>query len=203
MNDLIGVRRTIGPLRAVFWGAFLCVVDVTVRSGGSNFDLLNDVLGKILITLGVFRLWTIPVTRSYGKGMGLVVLVSVVSTLKTAARQWGGWNSDSLEPFATAWEFAELAAILLFCTSMRLLCRRTGLERPERSWKTTTFLFLVFFALPVGAVHALALLRQLEGKTGSINVGSWAILAMLVILLPVFHFFISTSRMKRAAQAAG
>lgn len=196
------IARLIGPLRAIFWGGILCAIDLKVKSGSSSFDLLNDLLGKILITLGVFRLWTFPVTRSYGRGMGLVVLVSILSTLKTAAKEFGIQKPPDLEVLWTAWEFVELGAVLLFCVAMRLVCRRTGLTRPEQSWQTTTLLYLVFFALPIGAVHAISLASTLTGRNHSIDVGPWGLVFLLVILIPGFHFFVSTSRMKRAAQSA-
>lgn len=179
----------------------MCAVDITVKSGGTRFDILNDAVGKVLITLGVLRLWAIPVAGSYRKGMGLVTAVSCLSTLKTVAREMGFQKPPDLEFLWTVWEFAEIGAVLLFCFAMRLLCRRTDLARPERSWSTTSILFLVFYALPVAGMDVMSLVSRATGQQLSIDVGSWAWI-ILVILLPWIHLFISTSRMKRAAQQA-
>ncbi len=181
----------------------ICAIDITIKSGNFKFDILNDVIGMILITTGVFRLARIDAPDSYRKAMGLVKLVCVIATIKTFVDQWTFEKSHEAEALWSAWEFAEIAAILLFCFAMRLLCTRMGLEGPTRSWRTTSTLFVIFFALPVGGLHAFLIFRALASHHSSVDIGALGLLFLLVIFIPMIHLFVSTSRMKRAAEAAG
>jgi hypothetical protein len=62
----------ITPLRLIFWGGLLCLIDITMtqRINGVSFkfDLLDDFLGMVLVTIGVFRLSRFAPSRSYAKG---------------------------------------------------------------------------------------------------------------------------------------
>ena len=70
MSISIGeIRRTILPLRLVFWGGLICVFDLTfsqtVNGEGWEFDVLNDFVGMFMITWGVFQLAKIHVHERY------------------------------------------------------------------------------------------------------------------------------------------
>jgi hypothetical protein len=86
MNEQ-SVRQAITPLRMIFWGGLLCIFDITFSqtTNGQGFkcDILDDTLGAILITVGVFKLSAIAVPGRYATVMGFVRIVSVLAVLNT------------------------------------------------------------------------------------------------------------------------
>jgi hypothetical protein len=196
------IARAAGPLRMIFWGGLLCIFDVNLKSGGFKFDVLNDFLGMILITVGVFRLAGLDDTPSYRRGMRFVQVVSVIATIKTLL---GHFTFDVHPLWSIGWTLfalVTLAAIVLFCFTMRLLCRIHSLEGPERSWRTTAVLFIVLFLFPLGGFYLASLAAMLAEKSFNLNLGPAGLLLLLVFVIPLIHLFVSTSRMRRAAVAA-
>lgn len=193
----------ITPLRLIFWGGLLCLIDVsfsqTVNGSGFKFDLLDDFLGMLLVTIGVFRLGRFAPSRSYAKGMAFVKVVAVVSTFKALIDHWVFRTPEPWDMFWTFFSMIELAAMVVFCSTMHLLCRVYDLDEAARSWKTTTFLYVVIYTIPLGLVYASSLVAGMTGKSFHYNVGGWALLAILFFVVPLIHFFVSTSRMARAA----
>jgi len=193
----------ITPLRLIFWGGLLCLIDVTftqkVNGSGFKFDLLDDFIGMVLMTTGVFRLSRFTASRNYEKGMAFVKVVAVLSTIKALLDHWVFRTPHVWDLFWTAFSIAELAAIVLFCSLMHLLCRVHDLDWPAKSWKTTTMGFVIVYAIPLGLFYFASLIATMAGKSFHFNLGPWALLLLPVFAVPLLHFFASTSRMARAA----
>lgn len=194
------------PLRQIFWGALICLIDINITSKvngeGYKFDLLDDTIGMILITLGVFRLSRLNPSRSFNKGMAFVKAVSVLSTIKTVPDHFIFRSAEPWSSLATLLSIAELGALLVFCSAMVSLCRTHGLAEPEASWRRTSLLFLVIYVIPMGLIHVAGLVATMTDKPFRIDVGPIALLYIAVCLIPLIHFFKSTSRMSRAAVQA-
>ena len=200
------IRRTITPLRLVFWGGILCVFDLAFSSAtngeGFRFDLLNDAVGVILITVGVFRLATVPVNRRYRRAMRFVQVVSVL-VLVDAVREHilVPESPPVVDYFFMLVSLASMIAIVLFCVAMTWLCRESSFLQPWRSWRITTALFVLVYLLPVGGFYAVGLCYVAAGRSFHIDLGPLGLLLLPVFAAPIVHLFISTSRMKRAAEA--
>ena len=196
----------IGPLRMIFWGGLLCLFDFsfssTVNGEGFTFDILNDFLGMILISVGVFRLGRIELTHSYSKAMIFVMVVCLISTVKALIDHAVFETAEGWDFFWTFFGLVELAAIVVFCFTMRLLCHRNGLEGPANSWRTTSVLFVVVFVLPLGFLYLAILFAMVTGESFHIDLGPAGLLALFVLAVPLVHFFVSTSRTARAAEHA-
>ena len=196
MNGSYDVRDAVGPLRLVFWGGLLCVLDFKIN----NFDILNDFLGAILIAVGVARLARFPVHERY---LGWMLFVKVVAILHVFTAFFAMFMLHPPEPIAfllTAFHLATLAATIAFCVAMRWLCMDSGLDRSAESWQLTTILVTVLLAAPSALLALVALLSM--GR--SWNIGLPIIFLLLAaVLVPVIHFFISTSRMRHEAEAGG
>jgi hypothetical protein len=90
----------------------------------------------------------------------------------------------------------QLAAVAVFCTAMRLLCAEALLVKSARSWGTTFVLFTVVYVIPIPMLAVAAAL----GGSGNLNINSiWVVPIAILLLVPLIHFFVSTSRMKREA----
>ena len=199
--------ETVRPLRFIFWGGLLCLFDFsfssTTNGEGFRFDILNDFVGMVLITFGVFRLGRLEVTHSFSRAMTFVKVVSVIATIKALIDHAIFQTPDGWGFFWTAFGLAELTAVIVFCLTMRLLCRVNELEEPARSWRTTSILFIIIFAAPLGLFYAASLIAIVTGESFHINLGPAGIPALLVLAIPLIHLFVSTSRMARAAESIG
>jgi hypothetical protein len=202
-NPRAPLTAMITPLRLIFWGSLLCLIDIsfsqTVNGSGFKFDLLDDFIGMTLITVGVFRFARFAPSHSYAKSMAFVKVVAVVSTFKALLDHFV-FRAPAVWDFAwTFFGLAELAAIVVFCSNMHLLCRALELDWPARSWKTTATLFVCITAIPLGLFYSASLIAMLIGKSFNVNLGPLGLLLIPVFAIPIFHFFASTSRMARAA----
>jgi hypothetical protein len=207
-SRLLGV---ITPLRLIFCGALLCLFDfsfsIMTNAGSFEFYILNDLLGMILITVGVFRLGAIQVTHTYSTGMAFVMVVSIISTIEALIDQMDAlidhWIFRAPDGWIFFWTFfglVSLAAIIVFCLCMRLFCREENLDGPSRSWHTTTMLFLFIFVLPLGLFYIAALIAMITGQSFNIDLGPAGLLVLPIFAIPIIHFFVSTSRMAKAAE---
>ncbi|HUU21641.1 MAG TPA: hypothetical protein VM389_03815 [Phycisphaerae bacterium] len=196
--------KAITPLRLVFWGGLLCILDFTVSSTvngrGFKFDILNDALGMILITVGVFKLGAIPVHRQYHNAMTFVKVMAVIGIVQAVMDHFVLPMPAAIGFLSSLLSLASLAAIVTFCVAMMWFCLEAGLPDVARSWKVTLILFVAIYLIPLGPFNLIAMGALLTGKSFHINLGPLAILLILVFLVPIVHLFISTSRMKRAAE---
>lgn len=198
MQGSYDVRDAVGPLRLVFWGGLLCVLDFKIN----NFDILNDFLGAILIAVGVARLARFPVHERY---LGWMLFVKVIAIIHVFTAFFAMFTLHLSEPIAfllTAFSLATLAATIAFCVAMRWLCIDSGLDRSAQSWQLTTILVTVLLAAPSGLLALVGLFAR--GSKTHWHIEFPIIFLMLAaVLVPVIHFFISTSRMRREAEGGG
>jgi hypothetical protein len=193
-----GIRSTIRPLRYISWGALLWILDFRFN----GFDVLNDVIGSLLVTVGVCRLTTFPASERYANLMRWVCVVSLLSVPMTLWKQFGvpSWMSIP----STLLSLAQFAAVVAFIVAMRWLCLEFNLVRAAASWWLTTLLFVTLFAGPLGVLYGWMLVSQLFGISWNLNFGLIGVLAVVTTLLvPVVHLFVSTSRMRREAESCG
>jgi len=80
------------------------------------------------------------------------------------------------------------------------MCDAHGLADASRSWRTTLILFLVAWVIPLGMLQLVILGSLLSGSAFAVALGPVVVLLVLVALLPLVHFFVSTSRTARAAE---
>lgn len=206
-DEAVDLRRAITPLRMIFWGGLMVLIDLTfnTRIGREHYkiDILDDFIGMLLISIGVFRLAALDQGPGFSGAMQFVKVVSVISTFKQLIKHW---HFDGGEVWSWGWSlyaFVELAAILLFCRSMQVLCWQHSLDEPARSWGTTRTFYLALCVLPLGALYGFFIVMRLNGKVSNWDIGAAALVFLAILLLPWIHFFVSTSRMKRAVEAQG
>jgi hypothetical protein len=200
----IDVRETVLPLRVVFWGAILCIIDITfvttTNGEGFKFDLLDDAIGAAMIAWGVSRLARIGLHDRYRRVMRFVQIVAVLNIIDAIRDhfvvQWPEFISFVLLVFSL---FC-LVAVVYFCIAMRWLCEEAALTAAAGSWRATTLLFVVIYLIPLGLFYCASIIAMISGESFHIDLGPLGLLLILVFLVPVVHLFISTSRMVRSAR---
>ena len=200
--DRYPVSQAITPLRLIFWGGLLCIFDFhlsSVTSGqGFKIDIVSDTVGAILIAIGVYRLSVLPVHQRYKSRMKFVFVVSILGIL-AALQDHFVPPLFSLDYLAfNLFAVLNLGAIVIFCIAMRWFCENANLNRAAKSWSTTTVLFVTFFLIPLGVFYLMNSLAIATGTT--LDLGPLGLLILPILAIPLVHLFMSTSRMKRAAE---
>ncbi|MEM7457136.1 MAG: hypothetical protein AAF456_22530 [Planctomycetota bacterium] len=201
----------ISALRFIFWGGLLCLLDIHFTQtssyngveSGFRFDLLNDVFGMILIWLGVLGLSRFEVNASYAKEMSFIKMACLVGTIVAVDGHFLYEDPTLIALLRVAAGMVTLAATFLFCVSMKRFADTYGLPTSSRSWKTTRNLVLVLWVAPVGLSHTISILGLVTGSDTAFNLGLLALPILLMMLVPLVHIFISTSRMKNEIESGG
>lgn len=210
MNDddrsrlsLADLRRSILPLRLVFWGAVLCVVDFRIRSEIGTIDLVSDFAGTALVLAGLWMLSGIRVDAVYRRGMRF----AAVAALASLAGQLVDFAPASLQrsarPFVELAGLLEVAAVAVFARMMVRLARSAELPDVAADWARTFKWFLGCFVAPLGLLRAAGMLWLMAGSPRlplpPFPVAFWlaAILGFFAMLLiPWIRLFMSTSRLR-------
>jgi len=191
------IGRLVSPLRLVFWGGILCVLDFKFN----GFDILNDVLGALLIAWGTLRLGSSQIHERYRKAMLFVQVIALLYVAQTINAYVRYEIPRPLVFLLHVYGIAKVAATVVFCVAMRWLCVATGLTRSERSWKTTEILFVVIYLIPWGLLRLVWIVCLITGATFIVRFGWPVPILLFIFCIPLVHLFISTSRMRFEAQA--
>ena len=198
------IRSAIVPLRLVFWGGLLCVLDIqfsqTTNGTGFRFDILNDFIGMLMITTAVFRLATFDAGDRYRFSMSVVRTAAVLATMKALQAHVIYEAGPFVSAVLTIVGFFNLVATVMFCRCMGWLAETLGLARSAASWRMTTILFFWIYLVPIGLLHLTSLAARIGGSEFHFDSGPAGLLLLPVFVVPLVHLFVSTSRMKREAE---
>ena len=197
LND---VKRTVVPLTLIFWGALICIVDITISSGGFKFDFLNDVVGMIMITVGVFKLGDIEVHPRYASALSFAKIMAVVGIVLAILDHFVFRCPGPLSLLLLLLGMLQLVAIIVFCVAMRWFCDEAGLQRSSGSWRTTTILFVVIYVVPLGLFYIAGGVAILTGESFNIDLGPAGLLLVPIFFIPIIHLLVSSRRMIRDAE---
>ena len=198
------VQAAVKPLRLIFWGGILWIFDLsfTTLNNGTGFrcDILDDTVGTLLITIGVFRLAKAAVPGRFRAVMRFVKVIAIASIAETALKHFVFAHPAPLDFILTAVGLCQLAATILFCLAMKWFCDEAGLPGIARSWKITFLLFCFIYALPLGLFYIAVLNTIMGGSAVNFDLGAGGLLLLPVSAVPLVYLFISTSRMHKGAQ---
>jgi hypothetical protein len=200
------IKAAILPLRFIFWGGLLCVLDFsfssTVNGSGFKFDVLNDAVGAACIAWGTFKLAPAQVHDRYARVMTFVKIVAALAVLDAIREHFITPYIPPIVGFlVNVFGLVVLAATVAFCIAMRWFCENADLQQAAASWRFTTLLFVFIYVLPLGLFHIAGCIAILTDASFHFDLGPAGLLLLPLFLWPVVHLFISTSRMKRAAAA--
>jgi hypothetical protein len=199
------VGSLLQPLNWIFWGALICVFDLYISqtSGGygMRFDLINDVIGTILIACGTARLRTAPVSAGYATAMTFVHAVALFA-IGDAVFDHFITPPDTLQHIlGDLFNAVAAVGLVVFALAMRWLCESVGLLRSATSWRTTFWLLVVLHAIPVVAGEVIGWMRILLSlpplKT---NFAPLALVLIITLCIPLLHLLLSLWRTMRETQ---
>jgi hypothetical protein len=195
------LRSAILPLRLVFWGGLLCLLDFKVsetRNGsGWSFDYLNDFLGMLMITWSVFRLAGFDLGGPYDRSMRFVKIIAVIAAVRAFDGHFIYPQGELLILVRHLFGIAVILSLVVFFRSMERLSDAAGLIRAAASWRFTRLLFLWIYVIPLGLLYAAMAVATVAGARFHFNLGPFGLFVLPLFFVPLVHLFMSTSRMKR------
>ncbi|MDA1056038.1 MAG: hypothetical protein O3C40_37125 [Planctomycetota bacterium] len=205
----MSIRQAVTPLRMIFWGGLLCVFDFSVSSttsingqvaSGYRFDFLNDFVGTLLITLGVSQLSGFAIDSSFRSSMRFIFICSVLNCIEAFMGHFVFRSPVALDIMSNLLGLATLCATVMFCTSMNKLSSAFSLHQSADSWLTTRLLVIILWVIPLGLLYLLGLGALVTGQSFHWDIGVFIIPAFVVLIIPLVHLFVSTSRMRSEAE---
>ena len=188
-------------LGRVFWGALICVFDFhfssTTNGSGFRFDVINDVIGTVLIVWGIGQLAPLVNSPKYTRIMRFCYVIAVIAVFDALSGHIIIPWPPPLRMVFIVFNFVSLVAIYCFCGAMRQFCLAGLLLEPAESWKFSRLLFLIFNLIPGGLLASLSLLAATSGNNAHLNIGPIAMVLAITAFVSLIHFLISIWRTRR------
>lgn len=195
------ISKIILPLRLIFWGGLICVIDLSISSTangvGWKIDILDDLVGMLMITWALHVLSSVKVNHSYKVLMTIILVIAVLASIEAFHDHFIYEIPEVISFLFFVFAIIKLLAIVAWCIAMRWLSIKAGLLESVKSWKVTTWLFIIIYLIPLGLFNLACIFAILLGESFYFNLGFLALLILPIFLVPLIHLFISTSRMKR------
>lgn len=209
-ESIVEIRNAIQPLKLISWGSLILILDFSFTSSASvngelsgfRFDVINDFVGMVLITLGIVRLAEFDVDVEYAKIMQFLKVVSLVSCCDAVMNHFLFQHPPFLTFLLLVLGVTQLIAVLLFCLAMMKLANRYDLEVTRESWQTTLILMTLFWIIPSALLHAATLYSLMTGEIVNVQLGGYILVVIGMMLIPVAHFFVSIQRMRIESESA-
>lgn len=203
----LGAEIARQALGRVFWGTLICVLDFhfssTVNGSGFRFDVLNDVIGTVLIAWGIGQLAPLLAAPDYTQIMRFCYVVAVIAVLDAMREHIITPWPPPLRMVFIMFGFVSLIAVYCFCGAMRTFCLAGLLLEPAESWNFSRLLFLILNLIPGGILAGLSLLAAASGNRAHFNIGPIAIVLVIAAFVPLIHILISIWRTRRALEYFG
>lgn len=203
MYSVQETQRIISALRLIFWGGLICLLDFNI----GTFDVINDFIGAVMLTWGVFKMSRMAVHSRYTQAMLFTKIVAVIFCVDTLIDQLSVFtyalnqiDGIFLLIGSSLLGIAQVTAATVFCMAMRGLSMEMNLMEAAQSWRKTTILFSVIYLIPLGLFYFVSMISGLMGESFHFNLGILGLPLLILFFVPLIHFFFSTNRMKSNAQ---
>jgi hypothetical protein len=202
MNDWL--KETIVPLRLIFWGTLIVVIDFNINS----FDLINDFIGMVMITAALGKLCRLPVSKLYHTEMFWNYVISFVATIIDF---FGEIITLTIQPitissFTILGFVSELVLLfclwrcLSFCRCMEEICESKNLSRCSESWQYSRSLIAYGMIVPFISFFLFLYTTEILNIQNQVKEISIVLMFLVVGLFVwgIIHFLMSVSRMINA-----
>ena len=199
--------KAVTPLRLVFGGAMLYIVDYVpawAKTERWRVDLFNDVVGMILVAVGASLLWRLPVHQPsndrYGGLMRMVKYVAIGSAMIAAMEHVVFDHPRALNVFLSLFEAVRAVTIVLFGWSVMYICDEAKLVRAHKSWTVTLFVLGGVLGMPLLYYTYSTFLTLLAPGGLPMDVG-WAKPGLTIVwAIPLAAVYVSTSHLAKEAR---
>ncbi len=198
--------KAVTPLRLVFWGSMLYIVDYVpawAKTERWRVDLFSDVVGMVLVAIGASLLWRLPVHQPsndrYSGLMRMVKYVAIGSAIVAAMEHVVFYHPRALNVFLALFGAVRAVTIVLFGWSVMYICTEAKLARAHKSWTVTMFLLGGILGLPLLYCSYVTFLTLLAPGGLPMDLG-WAKPALTIVwAIPLAAVYVSTSHLAKEA----
>jgi hypothetical protein len=214
------MEKTPRDLNLILWGTILLIFDIeyyTATNGtGIEIDLLPDIIGSILICVGVFNLAKISVSNpSYAKSMFFVKIAAVLLVLLTVDEFFVYVDSTFIYYMRQLVTTSIDVSVVVFCMAMIMLSKEKELIESFKNWKIARNLFLFVYVLPYLIISILSSLHLFyihqigsysfrivlsQSEVFTINPIIAIFLSVLFLLVPIIYGLSCLHSMRREIQ---
>lgn len=189
------------PLKQIFWGILLVLLDfsLTLNSGGSGVscDILHDVIGYLLISVGAGSLARIVPTGPQQKRLVLCQFIAILSIPFAILNSFIFERLPLISAMESAMSLAQLIGLCVFSHSLWVLAAQRQM-RVTKLLQVATALLVVCSLLPLGMFYLMGTVVSLTGQTFTRDLTAVVVVAMLVLMLaPTIVLLVAISRMRR------
>lgn len=197
MIDKAEVEKLVTALRLIFWGLIIVLIDINVQS----FDLVNDIVGILVIASAIKLLTALHQNGAYRRVMRFARMVAFLACFDSLYNQFFEDAVASITVASAALELVTAFAIVMFCHAMRWLSREHGLWRAAMSWHKTAKLATWLYLVTTGAFLTCGSLFRMLDHSDNTQITSFILFTVFFVMMvaPFVHFMISLTRMKREA----
>lgn len=199
-------------MRAIFWGAIVCLVDVTIAfdtsiagsSGaaaqrtGFKCDVVNDMIGFALIAFALSTIGQMLAPTRVRAGLRFAAAVAALSIVSSLHDQIIYDREPAVQLLELLVSSLQVIALCVFCASMRGLCEAHNLPVARR-WQTCFLLCVAIYAVPSLLLNSYAAVTLLspDGPLKEMK-SAWIVIpVLLMVLVPLIYMLWALHQTRR------
>lgn len=188
----------IKSFKFIFSGALICVLDFEISfqdSGGKvSFDILHDLVGMVLIAIGINILRREFSFNNFKSMMTAVLAANIILIVFSLPEYIPGLFSKAIiSAIINLYLPVFLIGAILFCLALRSLCQNIGCNNAAKSRGKSLILLLTIYTVPFMALLVFGVSDFYWFK--KLNFGFFPIFLIVIVgSTPCFHMLISLKR---------
>lgn len=195
-------------LNLIFWGIIIILLDFhysqTTNGVGFKFDFIPDILGAIMIFLGVFSIsGSVIANPSFLRNMRFVVLGALIQIVLSIDDFFIYHESVFISSVREIASIFISISIVLFSSAMIVLSDEKSLKKSSINWRIARHLFLCLYIVPEVFLQILSWFAifpfDIVYKLNS-NAANYIVLfftLFLFLLLPLIYGLYAIQRMRK------
>mmetsp|Transcript_28549 Transcript_28549/g.93277 ORF Transcript_28549/g.93277 Transcript_28549/m.93277 type:complete len:211 (+) Transcript_28549:58-690(+) len=195
-------------LNLIFWGVIIILLDFhysqTTNGVGFKFDFIPDILGAIMIFLGVFSIsGSVIANPSFLRNMRFVVLGALIQIVLSIDDFFIYHESVFISSVREIASILISISIVLFSSAMIVLSDEKSLKKSSINWRIARRLFLWLYIVPEVFLQILSWFAifpfDIVYKLNS-NAANYIVLfftLFLFLLLPLIYGLYAIQRMRK------
>ena len=193
------MHQIIRSLNLIFWGVLIIIIDFTYSRSGIEIDLINDLIGSIMIFIAVFRISKFQISDSTFKSkMNFVLIVSVIQILYSIS----DFVTYQIPEFIISIEnligLVATWGCIMFCASMIIFSEEALLRVSQKRWSITKKMFLWLNFIPFVVLYLIEIIFSFTKNISLFGLAQGGIVLILLIiaLIPVLYGLFTIHEMK-------
>lgn len=196
-------------LNLIFWGVLIIIIDLsywkTTNDSGFKIDLVNDLIGAIMIYNGVSQIGKLKISRPSYVGQMLVATVAAGIQFFFALADFVIFKSSyAFDLIMSLLSLVVILGGLRFCKAMTTLCEEKSLPKSKERWELSRKLLFWIYWIPslVGNLLDICLsfanAKRYQWKVDlGLTAGNGFVVLIIVFLIPLIFTLYTIYEMRK------